>query len=158
MKVMTQDEIKTALEQHKLWLIGEGGCRVNLSGSDLSYSNLSGSNLSYSNLSYSDLSGSKLSGSDLSYSNLSGSNLSGSNLPIAICRMDFGGWSICIQPDKTSIGCQTHASADWLAWTPAYVAKFADGAAEWWAMHGDAVKAAIRCVMAKHEAISKEAE
>ena len=43
-------------------------------------------------------------------------------------------------------------------WLPADVADFADDASDWWAMHGDAVKAAIRCVRAKHEAINKVKE
>lgn len=123
MKVMTQDEIKAVLEQHRLWLNNEGGSRANLAGADLSRAYLAGANLARA------------------------------NLDIAVCRMDFGGWSICIMPDKTSIGCQTHANADWLRWLPADVTGLAYGASEWWAMHGVAVKAAIRCVMAKHAAI-----
>ena len=63
--------------------------------------------------------------------------------------MDFGGWSICVRVEETSIGCQTHPNADWLRWSPDDVAHMEAGASEWWATHGDAVKAAIRCVMAK---------
>ena len=35
---MTTDELKTILEQHKLWLKDEGGARANLQGADLDYS------------------------------------------------------------------------------------------------------------------------
>ena len=126
----------------------------NLSGSNLSGSNLSGSNLRYSNLSGSDLSVSNLSGSNLSYSDLSGSNLSGSDLsgsdlPIRACRMDFGGWSICVYTDKTSIGCQTHKNNKWLEsrHTDAFIIDMHKNASGWWEDHGDAIKAVIRNVM-----------
>jgi hypothetical protein len=127
----------------------------NLSGSDLRGSDLSGSNLSGSDLRGSDLRGSDLSGSDLSGSNLSGSDLSGSDLREskngAVCRMDFGGWSICVREDMTSIGCQTHENKKWLAWTPksCEIGGMHDDAGTWWAMHGPVVKAAIRVVMKK---------
>ena len=156
MKVMTQDEIKTALEQHALWLTGNGGAKANLSGADLRSANLSGADLSGAYLSGADLSGAYLRSANLRSADLRSADLRSANLDVAICRMDFGGWSICIQPDKTSIGCQTHASAYWLRWTPADVAEFASGAADWWVMHGDAVKAAIRCVIAKHEALQSK--
>ena len=107
--------------------------KVNLRGADLSGSNLSGSNLSDSNLSDSNLSDSNLSGAE-----------SGS-----VCRLDFGGWSICIRADKTSIGCQTQLNIDWLKWTPKDVAPMDDKAEAWWKLHGPAVKAAIRVVMEK---------
>ena len=131
---------------------------ADLSGSNLSDSNLSGSNLSDSNLRGADLSGSNLSGSNLSGSNLSDSNLSDSNLSDSnlsgaesgsVCRLDFGGWSICIRADKTSIGCQTQLNIDWLKWTPKDVAPMDDKAEAWWKLHGPAVKAAIRVVMEK---------
>ena len=74
--MVTKEELKTILEKHKKWLMGEDGGEK----ADLSYSNLSGSDLSGSDLRGSDLRGSDLSGSDLRYSDLSGSDLSGSNL------------------------------------------------------------------------------
>jgi hypothetical protein len=65
--------------------------------------------------------------------------------------MDFGGWSICITETVTSIGCQSHLSEDWLAWTPDSdeIRRMHKNASAWWATHGDAVKAVIKCVMAK---------
>jgi hypothetical protein len=127
----------------------------NLRGSDLSGSDLRDSDLRGSNLRDSDLRGSNLRGSDLSGSNLSGSDLSGSDLREskngAVCRMDFGGWSICVREDMTSIGCQTHENKKWLAWTPksCEIGGMHDDAGTWWAMHGPVVKAAIRVVMKK---------
>ncbi len=72
------------------------------------------------------------------------------------CRLDFGGWSICIRAAETTIGCQRKSNADWLSWThdaPEIAAMHAD-APEWWRVHGDVIKAAIRCVMAKTNAES----
>ena len=65
--------------------------------------------------------------------------------------MDFGGWSICVYADKTSIGCKTHANNDWLAWTPdsEEIKQMHADAASWWATHGEMVKAVIRGVMKK---------
>jgi hypothetical protein len=97
---MTTEELQHTLEQHELWLRGEGGQRANLSecnlsaanlsGADLSAANMSGANLSEANLSGSDLRGADLytanlrgadlSGSDLRGANLRGANLSGSDL------------------------------------------------------------------------------
>jgi hypothetical protein len=70
--------------------------------------------------------------------------------------MDFGGWSICITPERTSIGCQTHANEQWLSWTDDSdeIKRMHADAAAWWSTHGAAIKAAIRCVLAK----SKHAE
>jgi hypothetical protein len=143
---MNADELKAIIEKHIAWLMNrEGGERANLSGA-----NLSGADLFCANLSDANLSGANLSGADLSGANLSGANLSGAKRG-SVCRMDFGGWSICIRDDKTRIGCQTHSNADWLFFSPDDVTEFASGAIEWWEIHGEAVKAAIRCVMAKAE-------
>ena len=97
-----------------------------------------------------DLSEANLSGDNLSEANLSGANLSGA-VGGAICRMDFGGWSICIRAAATSIGCQTHANESWMSWSPESpeIVAMHRGAPEWWRVHGDAIKSAIRCVMAK---------
>jgi len=124
---------------------------ANLRGANLSYANLSGANLRDADLSEADLSDAnlyraKLSGAKLSGANLSGANLSYANLTEPICRMDFGGWSICIRTDKTSIGCRTHTNEEWLSYSPDDVASFATGAKEWWATYQAAIKAAILVV------------
>ena len=54
---MDAANLERVLEQHRLWLLGEGGGRANLR--------------------YANLSGADLSGADLSGANLSGANLSG---------------------------------------------------------------------------------
>ena len=78
-------DLKKILDEHLLWLNGEGGSRANLrganlSGADLSCANLRGANLSNANLSDADLPGANLRGADLSGANLSGADLSCANL------------------------------------------------------------------------------
>ena len=148
---MSPDELKTILDNHALWLRGEGGKKADLSGADLSRANLSDANLCEANLSWANLSGANLSGANLSEAYLSGANLASSTIDMPICRMDFGGWSICVYADRTSIGCQTHPNECWLAWEydSAEIVRMHSDATPWWATHGEVVKAAIRCVMAK---------
>ena len=128
---MKPDEIKTILDDHAKWLRGKGGKQANLRGANLSWANLSRA--------------------DLSGANLSWANLSAAQVAFVICRMDFGGWSICVYADKTSIGCQTHPNDSWLAWMPdsEKIKRMHPEAASWWATHGEAIKAVIRCVQAK---------
>lgn len=45
---MNTDELKTILEQHKLWLDGDGGERANLRGANLRCADLQGANIDYS--------------------------------------------------------------------------------------------------------------
>ena len=97
MKKITEEELKTILEQHTLWLDSNGkeGKRADLTGAnltrsnltdanlydaDLTGSNLSGANLRFANLYRADLSRADLYGADLSGANLSGADLSGANL------------------------------------------------------------------------------
>jgi len=87
-------DIKTALENHTLWIMTYGveGCRADLSGSNLSGANLIRANLSGSDLSGSDFSGSNLIGADLSHANLSRANISRANLSRAnISRANLSG-------------------------------------------------------------------
>ena len=76
---MTQDELKTILENHLHWyredIDGWQNMRANLSGANLSGANLSGANLYGANLSGANLSGANLYEADLSRANLSGANL-----------------------------------------------------------------------------------
>ena len=73
-------DLKKILDEHLLWLNGEGGSRADLSGADLSGADLRGANLSDADLRGADLSGANLSGADLFGANLSGANLSCANL------------------------------------------------------------------------------
>ncbi len=178
---MKPEELKAILDDHDKWLRNEGGKRACLAGANLSRANLVGADLRRANLEWANLSGADLRGANLSRANLEGANLSGANLcganleeanlsganlggadldeanlieaeiDASICRMDFGGWSICVYADRTAIGCQQRINEDWLAWTPESeeIKKMHGDASSWWATHGEAVKAVIKCVMAK---------
>ena len=86
-------DLKKILDEHLLWLNGEGGSRANLSnanlrGANLRDADLRGADLSCANLRGADLScanlrGADLSGADLSFANLRGADLSGANLSCA---------------------------------------------------------------------------
>jgi len=163
---MDAEKLRQVLSAHAQWLNGEGGSRADLHGADLQNANLHGANLHDADLRGANLHGANLLGANLLGANLHGANLHDADLRGAdlryasisyaaidspICRMDFGGWSICITPEKTSIGCQTHPNDQWLSWTDdcADIKRMHANAAAWWSTHGEAVKAAIRCVMAK---------
>lgn len=95
-----------------------------------------------------------LDGSSREIENLSNADFSRVNLSDAIlpedykiARLDFGGWSICVYPDKTSIGCQTHSNEKWLQADPRWIALLGEDASVWWERHGDAVRSVIRDVM-----------
>ncbi len=156
MKTYTADELKNVLKKHKLWMSDEPEgekadlSEANLSGADLSEANLSGADLRWANLSWANLSGADLSEANLSGANLREANLSGAS-DSSVCRMDFGGWSICIRSKETSIGCQKHTNEKWLEWTPdsPEIKQMHENASEWWKIHQEAVKAAIRVVMNK---------
>ena len=45
MKKITETELKSILDEHKLWLDGKGGKRANLTHADLRGANLTGANL-----------------------------------------------------------------------------------------------------------------
>ena len=175
---MTKEDLAEVVRLHGMHQRGEiGGVRAdlrwaNLSGADLRLADLGGADLRWADLGGADLSEADLSGANLRWANLRGANLSeadlsGANLSEAnlseadlsgakggsVARLDFGGWSVCVRAAQTSIGCQSHDNAKWLAWTPdsPEIAAMHADAAEWWRVHGEAVKAVIRCVMAKAE-------
>ena len=123
---------------------------ANLRGANLRWANLRGANLCWANLRGANLCGTDLSGADLRWTDLRGADLRGA-IDGSIARLDFGGWSICVRSSVTSIGCQMHANESWLAWlpeSPEIVAMHRE-APEWWRVHGEAVKAVIRCVTTK---------
>jgi hypothetical protein len=137
-------------------LTGADLATANLTGADLRGANLRGANLRWANLAGANLSNANLAGADLGGANLTGANLRGANLrgakiDISICRMDFGRWSICVYADQTSIGCQTQSNEDWLSLTAESeeIKRMHRDASAWWAIHGEAIKGVIRCVMSK---------
>ena len=173
MKTYTSDEIKEIIKNHKRYLDGEaGGVKAdlryaNLCYADLRYADLRYANLCYADLRYADLRSADLRSADLRsadlryadlrYADLRSADLCSAKLSISVARLDFGGWSICVRHDRTSIGCQMYGNEEWLEWTPEDIASFDRNAADWWRIHGDAVKAVIRCVMAKHALLTENA-
>lgn len=82
--MMTNEELRTILEKHCLWLDGaEGGEKANLSDADLRYANLSGADLSGADLGGANLSGASLRYADLSGADLNNADLSGADLTYA---------------------------------------------------------------------------
>ena len=82
MRTITKEELKKALDSHKLFLItnGEEGKIANFSNTNLSGADLRGAYLSYANLDGAEISYADLRGADLSYANLSEANLFNANL------------------------------------------------------------------------------
>ena len=76
MKKITKEELKTILEQHKLWLDSDG--------EKDKCANLSGADLYHADLRRAYLTGADLTGADLRRAYLIGANLTGANLTGAI--------------------------------------------------------------------------
>ena len=77
---MNAMELRKVLEQHRLWLNGEGGKRADLRGvylfhADLSYTDLSGANMGYAMMRGADLCGATLRGANLANADLCGAKL-----------------------------------------------------------------------------------
>jgi hypothetical protein len=88
MEKITEQELKTILEQHKLWLDSnkKEGKRADLSSADLRGADLRGADLTDANLTGADLIGADLTGVDLSGANLTGACLYRANLTGADLR------------------------------------------------------------------------
>jgi len=115
--------------------------QANLRGADLRGADLRGANLSWA-----DLSGADLRVADLSGANLRRADLSGT---IPICRLDIGGWSVCIDPEKTSIGYKTRPNAFWLKARSCHksIIDMDSDASEWWRINGRMIRECIKNVM-----------
>ena len=88
MKKITEEELKTILEQHALWLNGnekEGKC-ADLTGANLTRADLTSADLAFANLTGANLTGANLSGANLRRANLSGANLTRADLSVADLR------------------------------------------------------------------------
>ena len=73
-------DLKKILDEHLLWLNGEGGSRADLRNADLSNADLFGANLRGANLFGANLRDADLRNADLSNADLFGANLFGANL------------------------------------------------------------------------------
>ena len=79
-------DLKKILDEHLLWLNGEGGSRADLRNADLSNADLFGANLRNADLSNADLFGANLRGANLRGADLFGANLRDANLSNANLR------------------------------------------------------------------------
>ena len=79
-------DLKKILDEHLLWLNGEGGSRADLRDADLRCANLSNADLRCANLSNADLRGADLFGANLRCANLSNADLRCANLSNADLR------------------------------------------------------------------------
>lgn len=77
---MEKEKLDKILENHKLWLNGEGGECANLRGADLRYANLYNIDLRCANLNSADLNSADLRCANLRGANLRGANLNSANL------------------------------------------------------------------------------
>ena len=77
---MIKNELNEILENHKLWLNGEGGECANLRGADLRYANLYNIDLRCADLNSADLNSADLRCANLNNANLSGASLYNANL------------------------------------------------------------------------------
>lgn len=88
---MNENDLKTILEKHRLWLNDEDGGEManlrwaDLSGADLSEADLRGADLSGADLSGANLRWADLRGANLRWANLSGADLSGADLSGVKC-------------------------------------------------------------------------
>ena len=73
-------DLKKILDEHLLWLNGEGGSRANLSNADLFGADLRCANLSNANLFGANLRGANLSNADLRDANLRDADLRGASM------------------------------------------------------------------------------
>ena len=82
MKKITEEELKTILEQHTLWLDSNGkeGKRANLTCTNLTGADLTGADLTDADLTWADLTGANLTSADLYGACLYGANLFGADL------------------------------------------------------------------------------
>ena len=100
-------DLKKILDEHLLWLNGEGGgradlrganlCNANLFGADLRGANLCGADLCNANLRGANLRGANLRGANLFGADLRGANLRGANLfgaDLSCASMDQMIWNI----------------------------------------------------------------
>ena len=108
-------DLKKILDEHLLWLNGEGGSRANLCGADLRGANLCGANLCGADLRDADLSGANLCDADLSGSNLCDANLCDADLRDADLRgANLCGADLCnANLSNANLSC---ASMDQMIW------------------------------------------
>ena len=145
-KTITKDELKKILEDHAIWLSGEGGERADLRGADLSYADLRGADLSYAYLRDANL-----RDTDLSYTNLSCADLRGAQLwNCAGNRREiksifvYKSYPISYTATNLQIGCENHTISEWWDFDHKRIlAMDGDKALEFWRENKDFIKMTI---------------
>ena len=109
------------LENHYLWLRGNGGERADLTRANLSGANLSSANLSGANLYGANLSSANLYSANLTRANLYGADLTRANLyGVSGCNCDYlvslfiDTYPVVYTFDTMQIGCEKHLISEWL--------------------------------------------
>lgn len=96
---MEKEKLDKILENHKLWLNGEGGECANLRGADLRYANLYNIDLRCANLNSADL-----NSADLRCANLRGVDLNSANLNNVKTNMYTIGYNLACPEEGSFIG------------------------------------------------------
>jgi len=135
---MTKVELDKILEDHRLWLEGNGDSRANLSRA-----NLSGADLEEANLYRADLVGANLEGADLSEANLVGADLRCFGNMKEIRTMQIDTYQIGFTKDYLQIGCKNFTIKEWENFTDEEIANMDKGALEWWTKWKDFIFKAI---------------
>lgn len=122
-----------------------------LRGANLAHAHMTGVDVVGADFRDADLQGAYCADTSLLQANLLGANITLLHTKESLCRLDFGGWSVFVTPTVTTIGCQSHPNSLWLGWshTSMDIREMHADAADWWKIHGGAIKAVIRCVMQK---------
>jgi len=107
------ENLKSIIENHKLWLLGQGGKRAYLRGANLG-------------------------GADLGGAYLGGANLRGADLWSAVGNkkeiksLQLETYDICYTKDVLQIGCQRHNINDWWGFDDEIIEKMDYYALNWW--------------------------
>ena len=108
-------DLKKILDEHLLWLNGEGGSRANLFGANLRDANLFGANLRDANLRCADLRNADLRNADLRNADLRNADLRNADL----CRADLRDADLCDANLRNADLCDADlrcASMDQMIW------------------------------------------
>ena len=140
---MTKDDLKKVLDDHALWLRGEGGARANLRGADLEGANLRWADLRWAYLEGANLRGANLRGTNLRGANLREADLRGADLQDAdlwstvgnggeVKSLHCGGYDVAFTHDVLQIGCKRYPIKDWFEFDDETISSMDGGALEWW--------------------------
>ena len=150
---MTKDDLKKVLDDHALWLRGEGGARANLRGADLRRADLQGADLQGADMRWADLQDTNLRGANLRRANLQDTNLRGADMRWAdlqgadlqdadlwstvgnggeVKSLHCGGYDVAFTHDVLQIGCKRYPIKDWFEFDDEAISSMDGGALEWW--------------------------